>query len=144
MRVSVESASAPSDVAFVEVALSEYNLRFAPPDGYQTLNAFARADTGSVVAGLLGETYWYWLHIRVLWVHESHRGAGLASRLLEAAEHEAIDRGCRHAHLDTLDFQAESFYMRHGYHVFGVLEDLPQGHRRIFMKKELRGMPSPA
>ncbi len=143
MRLSIETESASSEVAFLEERLSEYNLQFAPPDGYQCLNVFAENDAGEVVGGLRGETYWSWLHVRILWVHESHRRAGLGSRLLDAAEHEAAIRGCRHAHLDTHDFQAESIYTKHGYHVFGVLEDLPQGHKRIFMNKVLGGGTSP-
>jgi hypothetical protein len=41
----------------------------------------------------------------------------------------------RELHLDTFDFQAKDFYVKHGYEVFGVLEDCPEGHVRYFMKK---------
>jgi ribosomal protein S18 acetylase RimI-like enzyme len=62
---------------------------------------------------------------------------GLGSKLLQTAEAEAIRRGCKHAHLDTLDFQAPGFYLKKGYQVFGELQDLPPGHRRIFLRKDL-------
>jgi len=142
--LSLESASAAADVELVERRLREYNARCAAPDGYVCLNVFARTTAGGLVGGLLGETYWRWLHVRALWVQESHRGAGLGSRLLAAAEYEASHRGCLYAHLDTFDFQAEPFYLRHGYRVFGVLEELPPGHRRMFMRKELQRAASSA
>jgi hypothetical protein len=40
-------------------------------------------------------------------------------------------------HLDTFDFEAKDFYIKHGYDVFGVLEDWPLGHKRYYMKKVL-------
>jgi hypothetical protein len=35
------------------------------------------------------------------------------------------------------DFQAAGFYERHGYSVFGVLDDMPLGHKRFFLKRAL-------
>jgi hypothetical protein len=39
--------------------------------------------------------------------------------------------------LDTMSFQSRPFYEKHGYQVFGVLEDHPLGHNRYFMRKLL-------
>lgn len=84
------------------------------------------------------ETYWQWLCIVVLWVHESFRGAGYGKALLAAAEQEAVKRGCQYAYLDTFSFQALEFYQKRGYVVFGELPNFPQGHSRYFLKKELK------
>ena len=65
------------------------------------------------------------------------RDQGHGSRLLAAAEDGARRRGCRSAHLDTLSFQAERFYLKHGYTEFGRLPDLPVGHSRVYMRKAL-------
>jgi hypothetical protein len=40
-------------------------------------------------------------------------------------------------HLDTMSFQALPFYQKQGYTVFGILEDLPEGHRRYYLRKDL-------
>ena len=45
--------------------------------------------------------------------------------------------GATLAHLDTFDFQAKDFYLKHGYEVFGILDDCPKGHKRYYMKKVL-------
>jgi len=78
------------------------------------------------------------MHIDYLCVQESARGQGLGSRLLQAAEAEALRRQCRYCHLETHEFQAPAFYAKHGYAVFARLEGLPPGHEKIFLKKELR------
>jgi GNAT superfamily N-acetyltransferase len=68
-----------------------------------------RDGTEALVGGLIGETVWQWLSVRLLWVDPAHRGAGHGQRLLAAAEAEAIRRGCHHARLDTFSFQAADF-----------------------------------
>jgi ribosomal protein S18 acetylase RimI-like enzyme len=72
-----------------------------------------------------------------MWVREELRGRAYGRSLLTLAEEEARQRGARHAHLDTFSFQAPGFYERHGYRVFGELQDFPRGHRRYYLTKEL-------
>jgi GNAT superfamily N-acetyltransferase len=89
------------------------------------------------VGGVLGEVYWGWFYLDLLWVKEELRGRGYGHRLLEIAEDEARKRGAKHVYLDTFSFQAPDFYERHGYQVFGELEDFPTGHQRYFLRKDL-------
>jgi len=117
--------------------LYQFNMQFTEDDQHTLMGVFARNDAGELIGGLLGETYWLWLHINILWVHENHRRNGIGKQLMARAEAEAIQRGCRHAYLDTLEFQAPDFYSKLGYSVWGVLDDFPPGHRRIFFKKDL-------
>ena len=136
-RLSLESQPSPEEVQIVEDGLNEYNHLYVPDDNYQPLTLFLRAMDSSVVGGLLGETYWSWLHVRSLWIHETLRRQGYGAQLLASAEEEAVRRGCCYVHLSTLDFQSLSFYQHRGYIIFGLLEDLPVGHKRSFLKKEL-------
>ena len=98
-----------------------------------------RDDKGTLVAGISGATSYGWLLVKVLWVHEDHRGQGLGARLLAIAENKARELGCHAAWLDTSNPAAEAFYLRHGYSLFGELEngegELPEHHRRAFMRK---------
>jgi hypothetical protein len=57
--------------------------------------------------------------------------------LLQAAESEALRRGCTCALLDSYSFQAPDFYKKLGYQEFGLLEDFPAGHRLHFLWKQL-------
>ncbi len=136
-QISLADDPSPHDVRCIEEGLQAYNRLYAPDDNYQALTVLLRAPDRRLVGGLLGETYWGWLHVGILWLHESVRHQGYGSKLFAAAEQEAIRRGCRQAHLDSMSFQAVGFYQRHGYVEFGVLEDLPAGHSRHFFKKTL-------
>jgi GNAT superfamily N-acetyltransferase len=136
--VTIEEAPDAEDVRAIEAGLEAHNSLYAPPLNYRPLTITLRTADGTLVGGLLGETYWSWLYVRILWLDEHVRGQGYGSRLLAQAEEEAVRRGCGHAHLDTMSFQALSFYERHGYTVFGVLHDVPPGHSRYSLQKELQ------
>jgi GNAT superfamily N-acetyltransferase len=136
--MSLEATPDPADMAAVRDGLIAYNLAHAPPDDYRPLTLLVHDVAGALAGGLLGATYWGWLYVEILWMTESARRQGFGSRLLEQAEREALLRGCHAAHLDTMDFQALPFYKRRGYTIFGVLDDLPRGHKRYFLKKQLR------
>ncbi|MGW8953361.1 GNAT family N-acetyltransferase [Streptomyces sp. NPDC055709] len=94
--------------------------------------------SGELAAGLAGRTWARWLHVDLLWVDTPHRGAGLGSQLLTAAEREArVGRGCTHSRLETWDFQAPAFYRRHGYAVVGRVPDYPPGVTEYILTKTL-------
>lgn len=77
------------------------------------------------------------LYVHVLFVEMMHRRKGLGSRLLKHVEAEAKAKGAKLAHLDTFDFQAKDFYLKHDYDIFGILEDCPKGHKRYYLRKNL-------
>jgi GNAT superfamily N-acetyltransferase len=136
--ITLEDTPASEDEQFIQDRLREYNRLHADDDNHRPLAIFLRAANGSLVGGLLGGTYWGWLHVDILWIHESLRYQGYGQALLLAAEQEAKRRGCRYAHLDTMSFRALPFYEQQGYTIFGELNDIPAGHSRYFMKKELK------
>jgi GNAT superfamily N-acetyltransferase len=117
--------------------ITEFNRQQAGDDGGRNLCFVLRASDQEIVGGVIGATYWDWLSIDLMWVRDELRGRGYGRRLLELAEDEARQRGARYAYLDTFSFQAPEFYKRHGYRVFGELEDFPAGHRRYFLTKQL-------
>ena len=139
--LAVETAPKEADVEAVRNGLTTFNLRHTIDDDYRKLAVFLRDAAGMVVGGLVAETYWGWLHVDLLWVAAELHGRGYGSRLLAAAEAEAVRRGCGRAYLDTLGFQALTFYQQRGYRVFGELPDLPPGHRRFYLTKRLREAP---
>ena len=94
-------------------------------------------DAGIVRGGLWGWTMFQWLNISLLFVPEPLQRRGIGSLLMAKAEQEARDRACRGAHLTAFSFQASGFYEKRGYSRFGVLDDLPPGHRQIYFAKRL-------
>lgn len=118
-------------------AISEYNTQQAGDDKARSLCFVLNGPNQEIVGGVIGATYWDWFHLDLMWVKEELRGRGYGHHLLLAAEEEARQRGAKNAYLDTFSFQAPEFYKRHGYQVFGELEDFPLGHQRYFLKKQL-------
>lgn len=117
--------------------IRDFNHEQAGEDHAQSLCIVLHAPDQEIVGGVIGATYWEWLHVDLMWLREDLRGHGYGRRLLTLAEEEARQRGARYAYLDTFSFQALGFYEKHGYQVFGELGDFPAGHQRYFLKKEL-------
>ncbi|MCA1598415.1 MAG: GNAT family N-acetyltransferase [Chloroflexi bacterium] len=135
--IAFDTTLDPDAARVVRAGLAAYNRSRVGDGEYRELTIFLRDPDRAVVGGLLGDTYWGWLSINIVWVAESLRGQGYGRALLAMAEREALQRGCHHAHLDTMSFQARPFYEREGYRVFGALHDVPMGHSRYFMQKAL-------
>ncbi len=117
--------------------LQEFNVQHAGEEGFQRICFALCSPNQEIVGGALGEIYWEWLHLDLMWVKDEFQGRGYGHRLLLAMEEEASKRGAKHVFLDTFSFQAPQFYLRHGYRVFGELADFPAGHQRFFLTKEL-------
>ncbi len=138
MRISVENHADPQDIQTVERGLEAFNFaQTGVSFQFERISIFVRDDDGTIRGGLLGGTYWGWLYVSILWVQEDMRGQGYGQQLIRMAEDIAHGRGCHHAHLDTMSFQALGFYHKLGYEEFGRLEDLPRGHSRIFLYRAL-------
>jgi GNAT superfamily N-acetyltransferase len=117
--------------------IHDYNNQQAG-DGHGKLLCFVLyAADQSIAGGLIGETHWDWFYINLLFLKDELRGQGYGHRLMELAEEEARKRGAKNAYLDTFSFQAPDFYKKHGYRVFGELQDFPVGRQRYFMTKQL-------
>ena len=144
MRIELTDNPAPEDKAAIQDQIRVYNRQMSPahrastaPDGWQHLALFLRDDSGAILGGLVGLTYWDWLEIEYFWVQDELRGRGYGHELLRRAEAEARRRGCQHAYLETFSFQAHDFYGARGYRVVGALEDYPPGETFYWMRKEL-------
>lgn len=136
MRLEVTDSPKEEEEAFVIAQTRSYNAAFTEND-VRSLCVFARDDTGTIIGGLTGKTYWRYLDIAFLWVEEKYRGRGLATTLIAAAEAEARRRGCERALLDTLSFQALGFYRKLGYIEFGRISGFGGKHDRHYLHKML-------
>lgn len=117
--------------------LNDFNTEHGGDDNAQRICFAVQGPGQEIVGGVIAEIYWDWLYIDLMWLKEEHRKCGYGSRLLTLVETEARQRGAKHAFLDTFSFQAPDFYKKHGYQVFGALQDFPPGHQRYFLTKEL-------
>ena len=119
-----------------------HNIAATGHAAYSPVGFYLRDARAEVLGGLLGEIWGGWMYVTYVWVAEPARGAGNATRLLQAAERYAVERGCQGAFLGSFSFQARPLYEKLGYEVFGVLEDHPPGHRLFLLKKRLAAAPA--
>lgn len=143
-RLEVELTPLPDAVSIIHDGLRAFTDNFVGPVNARPFAIFVRSNDGNVLGGLDGELRWTWLYVAHLWLPEALRGRGLGSELLARAESFAREQGCTDAYLDTLEFQALSFYQRRGYSTYGVLEGFPPGSRRYYLQKRLNGEPQQA
>jgi len=109
-----------------------------PDQQARPLNLLATADD-RVVGGLFAETQLAWLRISIMSVDPECRSKGIGTSLLAEAERQAITRGCKHAYVDTMDYQAPRFYLAHGFTVVGEIADWDShGHSKLFLSKRLQ------
>ncbi|QPC85583.1 GNAT family N-acetyltransferase [Mesorhizobium sp. NBSH29] len=139
MTNSLEVTQTPGadDLAHLGAQLSAFNDGDVGPAGRVALCVLVRDEAGVIVAGISGYTAWGWLYIQWLWVDEALRGQKIAGRMLDAAETEAVQRGCHGSYIDTFNHLALKVYQRQGYHPFGALENFPLGRTRTFLSKKL-------
>lgn len=127
----------PSDAIRDAIAssLGIFNAENGYPPDRHTVAVTLANEEGQIVGGLWGKTVYDWLFVEFLAVPASLRGRDLGSRLMTTAEEIAIERGCVGAWLTTFTFQAQGFYEKLGYEVFGALEKSPGENVRLFLRK---------
>ncbi|CAX56876.1 GNAT family N-acetyltransferase [Erwinia pyrifoliae] len=137
MSMRVTATPHPEDVNHIRQKLMAFNAQHVDVEEIKELAVFLDGDDGNKIAGLLATTWGNWMHIQLLWVEERLRGSGHGARLLQAAELEAIVRGCRRVCVDTFSFQAREFYEKQGYRLQMTLEQMPHHHRQHYLIKRL-------
>ncbi|MBS0636436.1 MAG: GNAT family N-acetyltransferase [Verrucomicrobia bacterium] len=103
----------------------------------KAFSIFLKNDSGKVFGGIQAFLDAESIYIDVLWVEKSLQNQGCGTKLLNAAEREAIENGCIFSLVDTWDFQAEKFYLKNGYEKIGEIKNYWHGHAKIFLRKKL-------
>jgi len=136
MMITLTNKPNEADDNVISNGLSSYNKQFSAGT-FEPLSVYARADDGNIIGGLVGITYGNWLHISEFWVSEAFRGKSIGSKILAAAEKEAIRRDCIGVTLDTYSFQSPNFYLKNGYIEFGLLSGYAGKYERHYLQKQL-------
>ncbi len=79
------------------------------------------------IGGLTADVYWGWCELHYFWISETYRQKGIGAQLLEKMEEEAKTKGATKVLVTTFEFQARSFYEKHGFEVVGEIKDYPPG-----------------
>lgn len=87
--------------------------------------SIALYDEQQYIGGITANKWMNATHISLLALKKAYRGRGYGSQLLKKAETFALQEGSDLITINTQDYQAKTFYEKHGYHVFGQLVDTP-------------------
>jgi ribosomal protein S18 acetylase RimI-like enzyme len=124
VRLTVADADADLDQRLSD-ELDSFNFAACGVSNLRELTVKVEDADDSLVAGLSGWTWGTCAGIAMVWVREDARRAGWGTRLLDAVEGEALQRGCTQVVVSSFTFQAPDFYRRHGYVETGRTESLP-------------------
>ncbi len=140
MDANLTICDAPTDAIRDAILgpLSAFNAENGYPADPKPVAITLTDDRGEVVGGLWGKTVYDWLFVDYLVVPASMRGRDLGAKLMASAEEIAVERGCVGSWLTTFTFQAQGFYEKLGYEVFGSLDNSPRENVRMFLRKRLR------
>jgi N-acetylglutamate synthase-like GNAT family acetyltransferase len=136
----IESTEADCEILDKNIVeFNRRNVRFTQSADFIPLNFHIKNEQDQIIAGINAIMYcWRVIYIDVLFINENYRNKSLGSILLKHIENYGKSQNASLIHLDTFDWQAKDFYLKHGFEIFGILEDAPPGHKRYYMKKAVK------
>src|SRR5271169_536937 len=137
-KITLTDTATPEELAVISDGLRDYNTAQAGYDDYKRLAIFVTdPESGAIVGGIYGGSYMGQMSIERVYLPENLRRYRLGSRLLAMAEEEARNRGCSRITLNTLEIQAQGFYLKQGFGTAATLACDPPGVTRYVMTKKL-------
>ena len=140
MTLLITKEITKKDKQYIDDELYRFNLKHFPVDlrgNYEEMNIFLKDENDNIRGGILAEVCWNWLEIHTLMIDEDIRKLGFGTNLLLELEHMALAKQCDFIKVDTLSFQALEFYEKHGYQVFGTLDNVGRDFKHYYLKKDL-------
>lgn len=141
MNITVTTTPNEEDLQTLSKGIGTFNQDYLPDEvGYEKDTRFAvlaKDEDGKVLGGIRANAFWNYCIIELLWLSKDCRGLGTGSKLIEATEKFAKEKGFNYIRTETLSFQAKPFYEKQGFKVFGELPDYPKGHTTYCLIKAL-------
>lgn len=135
--VTTKGESNPKDKEVLVEGLLSHHARKGHPRKSELFSIFLKDQHDRVLGGVVVSFLWNGMEIQSLWIDESVRKKGWGRKLIEAAETEAIKKGCTFAYTNTFSWQAPEFYSKLGYTLYGSLEGFPKGNSLRYFRKYL-------
>lgn len=102
----------------------------------EPISFYIETPEGRIAAAIVFHSFWGALHIKYVWTHKDHRGKGYASKLMQEVFNFAKDRKYPFAFIETMNFQAPSFYKKFGFKTEFKREGYSKGTSFYYMRKD--------
>lgn len=135
--VKIEGELNPEDKKALVEGLLAHHASNGHPRKSELFSILLKDHNDKVFGGVIVSFLWNGMEIQSLWVDESVRKQDWGRKLMQAAEAEAIKRGCTLAYTNTFSWQAPEFYSKLGYTLYGKLDDFPKGNSLSYFYKKL-------
>ena len=119
---------------YIRDKLYQFNIDQIGQDIKYSIYAY---DIDKLVGGILVSEEKTSIFIDILWVDDAYRQCGIGSKLVDAAEQNAIKKNILYSTTDTFEFQAVNFYLKNGYSEIGRIPKYIEGHDKIYFRKKL-------
>lgn len=98
---------------------------------------FIKDQEENVLGGVSGTLFYGSLYVDSLWVNKALRHQGWGSRLMQEAEKFGREHGARFVTLNTMDWEARSFYEKLGYSIEFTREGYEKDSKMFMLRKNL-------
>lgn len=135
--MKIENISAPNtlDINFLTNKINEETKEFG---SLYPFAFFIKNELDEIIAGCNGSVVFGAIYIAQLWVHSTHRKAGLGYKLMERVHKLGREIGCKMATISTMNFQsAIGFYEKLGYVVDFERSGYTKNSSCIFLSMKL-------
>lgn len=136
MAVTFSIDEDPKTVESLIEGIKGFNRQFVDSPPLQKFNVALRDGAGAVIGGVAATLSAGSMYLEVVWNGDAVRGQGHGRKMIQMIEDEGKKRGALDSWLYTMSFQAQPFYEKLGYKVYGEVP-FPGGHKRIIMWKAL-------
>ena len=137
LKIQIHAPASSAELEFVGAGLQKYNNASSNIEDVKPLHVIANGEDGAVNGSGIGRTWGACCELQLLWVDTGCRKKGVGTKIMDAFELEASERGCNLVYLDTFTFQAPLFYKKRGYKEVSRVTGFTGGAEKIYMEKSI-------
>ncbi|HEY4832553.1 MAG TPA: GNAT family N-acetyltransferase [Waddliaceae bacterium] len=102
-----------------------------------TFGICIKNETQKILGGAKGAVLYGNLYVDSLWINNKMRNQGWGTKLMAEAEKIGKECGCTFATVNTMDWEALSFYQKLGYNIEFIREGFEKDSKMFMLRKKL-------
>lgn len=136
MKIVYKENPDNQDIQSLTQGIIDYAKQKKGHEAMEPFGFFIYGENNQILAGCNGNIGYGWVYVDQLWVHESQRGKGYGTALMQAAEKLGKQKGCISAAVNTMDWEAPEFYKKLGYSIEFERHGLVKNSIYYYLRKD--------